>query len=31
LWSVDAETPGGSDVDLRVDPDDGSVVAKSRD
>lgn len=31
LWSVDAHTAQGADVDLLVDPDDGSVVAKSRD
>ncbi|CAM0998617.1 Peptidase propeptide and ypeb domain-containing protein [Rhodanobacter sp. Root179] len=31
LWSADAETSHGHDVDLLVDPDDGSVVAKSRD
>ena len=31
LWSVDARTAHGEDVDLLVDPDDGSVVAKSRD
>lgn len=31
LWSADARTKSGSDVDLLVDPDDGSVVAKSRD
>lgn len=31
LWSVDAKTAKGEDVDLLVDPDDGSVVAKSRD
>jgi len=31
LWSADARTTNGSDVDLLVDPDDGSVVAKSRD
>lgn len=31
LWSVDAKTRNGNDVDLLVDPDDGSVVAKSRD
>ena len=31
LWSVDAKTTEGKDVDLLVDPDDGSVVAQSRD
>jgi len=31
LWSADAKTAGGHDADLLVDPDDGSVVAKSRD
>lgn len=31
LWSAEAEMQGGGDVDLLVDPDDGSVVAKSRD
>ena len=31
LWSADARTTHGSDVDLLVDPGDGSVVAKSRD
>jgi len=31
LWSAEAKTPHGDDVDLLVDPDDGSVVAKSRD
>jgi hypothetical protein len=31
LWSADAKTKGGNDVDLLVDPGDGSVVAKSRD
>lgn len=31
LWSADAKTADGQDVDLLVDPDDGSVVAKSRD
>ena len=31
LWSADAETSHGTDVDLLADPDDGSVVAKSRD
>jgi len=31
LWSADARTRSGSDIDLLVDPDDGSVVAKSRD
>ena len=31
LWSADAKTAHGQDVDLLVDPDDGSVVAKSRD
>ena len=31
LWSADATTAQGHDVDLLVDPDDGSVVAKSSD
>lgn len=31
LWSADAKNSHGHDVDLLVDPDDGSVVAKSRD
>jgi hypothetical protein len=31
LWSADAKTMRGTDVDLLVDPGDGSVVAKSRD
>lgn len=31
LWHADAETRGGKDNDLLVDPDDGSVVAKSDD
>ena len=31
LWAAEAKTPHGDDVDLLVDPDDGSVVAKSRD
>jgi hypothetical protein len=31
LWSADAKTRHGDDVDLLVDPGDGSVVAKSRD
>ena len=31
LWSAAAETARGDDVNLLVDPDDGSVVAKSRD
>jgi hypothetical protein len=31
LWAAEAKTPHGEDVDLLVDPDDGSVVAKSRD
>ncbi len=31
LWSADAENKAGKDVDLLVDPDDGSVVAKSND
>jgi hypothetical protein len=31
LWSADATTTGGMDVDLLVDPDNGNVVAKSRD
>lgn len=31
LWSADAKSRHGSDIDLLVDPGDGSVVAKSRD
>jgi hypothetical protein len=31
LWAAEAKTRHGDDVDLLVDPDDGSVVAKSRD
>jgi hypothetical protein len=31
LWSADAKNAQGKDVDLLADPDDGSVVAKSRD
>ena len=31
LWSAEADTARGTDVELLVDPDDGSVVAKSRD
>jgi len=31
LWSADAKTSRGDDVELLVDPDDGSVVAKSHD
>lgn len=31
LWSADAKTAGGMEVDLLIDPGDGSVVAKSRD
>ena len=31
LWSADAKTMRGTEVDLLVDPGDGSVVAKSRD
>ena len=31
LWSADAKTAQGQKVDLLVDPDDGSVVAKSHD
>jgi hypothetical protein len=31
LWAAEAKTMHGNDVDLLVDPDDGSVVAKSRD
>ena len=31
LWSAEAKTPDGSDVDLLVDPNNGSVVAKSHD
>ncbi len=31
LWRADAKTARGDDVDLLVDPNDGSVVAKSHD
>ncbi len=31
LWSVDAENARGDNVDLLVDPDDGSVVAEELD
>lgn len=31
LWSAEAKTSRGTDVKLLVDPDDGSVVAKSHD
>lgn len=31
LWSAEAKTAHGTSVDLLVDPDDGSVVAKSHD
>ena len=31
LWSADAKTAHGTDVALLVDPNDGSVVAKSHD
>jgi hypothetical protein len=31
LWSADADNPAGDDVDLLVDPDDGSVVAEELD
>ncbi len=31
LWGADAKTARGGDVNLLVDPDDGSVVAKSHD
>ncbi len=31
LWSADAKDSNGKDVDLLVDPDDGSVVARSQD
>jgi len=31
LWSADAKSPQGEDVDLLVDPDDGSVVASQHD
>lgn len=31
LWAADAKTRRGHDVNLLVDPDDGSVVAQSRD
>jgi len=31
LWSAEAKTAQGSDINLLVDPNDGSVVAKSHD
>ena len=31
LWSADAKNAKGDDVDLLVDPNNGSVIAKSRD
>ncbi len=31
LWSADAKDSSGKDVDLLIDPNDGSVVAKSQD
>ncbi len=31
LWSAEAKTSHGNEVDLLADPDDGSVVAKSHD
>jgi len=31
LWSADAKSKRGTDVNLLVDPTDGSVVARSRD
>lgn len=31
LWNAEAKTAHGQDVELLIDPDDGSVVAKSRD
>ena len=31
LWAAEAKTPHGNDVDLLVDPGDGSVVAQSHD
>jgi hypothetical protein len=31
LWSADAKTPRGNDVNLLVDPTDGGVVARSHD
>ncbi len=31
LWAAEAKTAQGTDVELLVDPDDGSVVAKSHD
>jgi hypothetical protein len=31
LWAAEAKTAHGDDVDLLIDPDDGSVVAKSHD
>ena len=31
LWKADAKNPQGKDVDLLVDPNDGSVVSEQRD
>lgn len=31
LWKADAKNPRGKDVDLLVDPDDGSVVSEQQD
>lgn len=31
LWSADAKNAKGDDIDLLVDPNNGSVIAKSRD
>jgi hypothetical protein len=31
LWKADAKNPQGKDVDLLVDPNDGSVVAEQQD
>ena len=31
LWAAEAKTSHGTEIDLLVDPDDGSVVAKSHD
>ncbi|MEO7051301.1 MAG: PepSY domain-containing protein [Rhodanobacter sp.] len=31
LWSADAKNAHGDDIDLLVDPNNGSVIAKSRD
>jgi hypothetical protein len=30
LWSVDADNPAGDEVDLLVDPDDGSVISEEQ-